>query len=77
MDARIFIEPQQGTTYSEVVTLAQRAEELGFNGFFSSDHYLKMGTRSADCPALFRRGQLSLVWPETPNACGSARWSHR
>lgn len=43
MDARVFIEPQQGTTYSEVVVLAQRAEELGFDGFFTSDHYLKMG----------------------------------
>lgn len=50
MDARIFIEPQQGTTYSEVVTLAQRAEELGFNGFFSSDHYLKMGDSVSGLP---------------------------
>jgi len=50
MDARIFIEPQQGTTYSEVVSLAQRAEELGFDGFFSSDHYLKMGDSVSGLP---------------------------
>lgn len=50
MDARIFIEPQQGTTYSEVVTLARRAEELGFDGFFSSDHYVRMGDDSSGLP---------------------------
>ena len=50
MDARIFIEPQQGTTYSEVVTLAIRAEELGFDGFFTSDHYLKMGDSVSGLP---------------------------
>lgn len=50
MDARIFIEPQQGTTYSEVVTLARRAEELGFTGFFTSDHYLKMGEDVSGLP---------------------------
>ncbi|MDW3179529.1 MAG: LLM class F420-dependent oxidoreductase [Acidimicrobiia bacterium] len=50
MDARIFIEPQQGTTYSEVATLAQRAEELGFDGFFTSDHYVRMGDDSTGLP---------------------------
>jgi len=50
MDARIFIEPQQGTTYSDVVNLAQRAEALGFNGFFSSDHYLRMGDSVSGLP---------------------------
>lgn len=50
MDARIFIEPQQGTTYSEVATLARRAEELGFDGFFSSDHYVRMGDHSSGLP---------------------------
>lgn len=43
MDARIFVEPQQGTTYEEVLAFAQRAESLGFDGFFTSDHYQKMG----------------------------------
>lgn len=43
MDFRIFIEPQQGTTYDDVLALAAAAERLGFDGFFTSDHYLRMG----------------------------------
>lgn len=43
MDFRIFIEPQQGTSYDAVCALAQATERLGFNGFFTSDHYLRMG----------------------------------
>jgi F420-dependent oxidoreductase-like protein len=42
MDVRIFIEPQQGASYEQVLSLAQCTERLGFDGFFSSDHYLKM-----------------------------------
>jgi F420-dependent oxidoreductase-like protein len=44
MDLRIFIEPQQGATYDEILALARVAEEEGFGGFFRSDHYLKMGS---------------------------------
>lgn len=43
MDFRIFTEPQQGATYDDQLQLARRAEDLGFNGFFRSDHYLAMG----------------------------------
>jgi F420-dependent oxidoreductase-like protein len=43
MDLRIFIEPQQGASYLQQLAVAQRAEALGFDGFFRSDHYLKMG----------------------------------
>jgi F420-dependent oxidoreductase-like protein len=42
MDIRIFIEPQQGASYERVLALARATERLGFDGFFSSDHYLKM-----------------------------------
>jgi F420-dependent oxidoreductase-like protein len=42
MDLRVFIEPQQGASYERVCTLARTAERLGFDGFFSSDHYLRM-----------------------------------
>jgi F420-dependent oxidoreductase-like protein len=42
-DLCIFTEPQQGATYDTLLALAQRAEALGFGGFFRSDHYLKMG----------------------------------
>ena len=43
MDLRIFTEPQQGATDDELLAVAQRAETLGFDAFFRSDHYLKMG----------------------------------
>ena len=43
MDLRIFVEPQQGASYGQQLAVAQRAEQLGFDAFFRSDHYLKMG----------------------------------
>ncbi|HVN50172.1 MAG TPA: LLM class F420-dependent oxidoreductase [Acidimicrobiales bacterium] len=43
MDLRIFVEPQQGASYGQLLAVAQRAEASGFDGFFRSDHYLKMG----------------------------------
>jgi F420-dependent oxidoreductase-like protein len=46
MDLRIFIEPQQGASYERVLTLARVAERLGFDGFFTSDHYLRMSDGS-------------------------------
>ena len=46
MSYRIFIEPQQGASYERVLRLAQSAERLGYDGFFSSDHYLKMSAVS-------------------------------
>lgn len=42
MDLRIFVEPQQGATYAQQLAVALRAEDLGFDGFFRSDHYLHM-----------------------------------
>ena len=46
MDLRIFIEPQQGASYDQQLAVAQRAESLGFDAFFRSDHYLRMGDGS-------------------------------
>ena len=46
MDLRIFVEPQQGATYDQQLAVAQRAESLGFDAFFRSDHLLKMGDMS-------------------------------
>jgi F420-dependent oxidoreductase-like protein len=43
MHLRIFVEPQQGASYSQLLTVAQHAESLGFDGFFRSDHFLAMG----------------------------------
>ncbi|MFF8587091.1 LLM class F420-dependent oxidoreductase [Streptomyces althioticus] len=43
MDLRIFTEPQQGATYDTLLTVAKATEDLGFDAFFRSDHYLSMG----------------------------------
>ncbi|MEO9095476.1 MAG: LLM class F420-dependent oxidoreductase [Microbacteriaceae bacterium] len=43
MDFRIFTEPQQGADYDDLLAVAQTAERLRFDGFFRSDHYLRMG----------------------------------
>jgi F420-dependent oxidoreductase-like protein len=44
MELRIFTEPQQGASYDTQLAVAKAAERLGFDGFFRSDHYLKMGS---------------------------------
>ena len=46
MKLRIFTEPQQGASYDRLLAVAQRAESLGFDAFFRSDHFLKMGAVS-------------------------------
>jgi alkanesulfonate monooxygenase len=43
MQLRVFVEPQQGATYDDQLGIARCAEEEGFDAFFRSDHYLKMG----------------------------------
>jgi len=40
VDLRVFTEPQQGATYDTLLAVAQRAEQLGFDAFFRSDHYI-------------------------------------
>jgi F420-dependent oxidoreductase-like protein len=47
MRLRIFTEPQQGATYDDLLAVARAAEELGFDAFFRSDHYLRMGDGDA------------------------------
>ena len=42
-DLRIFTEPQQGATYDDLLAVARRAEDLGFDGFVRSDHFSPMG----------------------------------
>jgi F420-dependent oxidoreductase-like protein len=44
MDLRIFTEPQQGASYDTLLTVAKATEDLGFDAFFRSDHYLCMGS---------------------------------
>jgi F420-dependent oxidoreductase-like protein len=43
MQLRVFTEPQQGATYDDLLRVARATEELGFDAFFRSDHYYKMG----------------------------------
>jgi F420-dependent oxidoreductase-like protein len=43
MEFCIFTEPQQGASYADQLAQATAAERLGFDGWFRSDHYLRMG----------------------------------
>lgn len=43
MRLRIFIEPQQGASYETQLAVATATEDLGFDAFFRSDHFVKMG----------------------------------
>jgi len=43
MQFRIFTEPQQGASYDDLLAVAQATEALGFDAFFRSDHYMRMG----------------------------------
>ncbi len=40
---RTFTEPQQGATYDQLLAVAQLSEALGFDAFFRSDHYMRIG----------------------------------
>ena len=43
MQLRVFTEPQQGATYEDLLRVAKATEELGFDAFFRSDHYKRIG----------------------------------
>ncbi|WP_431950602.1 LLM class F420-dependent oxidoreductase [Nocardia lijiangensis] len=43
MKLRIFTEPQQGADYDTLLTVAKATEDLEFDAFFRSDHYVAMG----------------------------------
>jgi alkanesulfonate monooxygenase len=40
---RVFVEPQQGATYQQLLNVARVTEECGFDALFRSDHFLTMG----------------------------------
>jgi alkanesulfonate monooxygenase SsuD/methylene tetrahydromethanopterin reductase-like flavin-dependent oxidoreductase (luciferase family) len=42
VDFRVFVEPQQGATYSDQLAVARAAESLDYSAFFRSDHYVAM-----------------------------------
>ena len=72
MKLRIFIEPQQGADYQTQRAVALAAEELGFDAFFRSDHYLAMG--GSGCRDRRTRGSRWAPWPSRPAASGSGPW---
>src|SRR5436305_11639019 len=43
MQLRIFTEPQQGASYEDLLAIAKTTEEAGFDAFFRSDHYMRIG----------------------------------
>ena len=43
MEICIFTEPQQGASYDDQLAQARATERLGFDGWFRSDHFLRMG----------------------------------
>jgi F420-dependent oxidoreductase-like protein len=48
VDLRIFTEPQQGASYDDLLRVARCAEDAGYDAFFRSDHFLKMGAVSGE-----------------------------
>jgi F420-dependent oxidoreductase-like protein len=48
VDLRIFTEPQQGASYDDQLRVAKTAEAAGYDAFFRSDHFLKMGDVSGE-----------------------------
>jgi F420-dependent oxidoreductase-like protein len=43
VDLRIFTEPHQGATYDQLLAVARTTQDCGYEAFFRSDHYLRMG----------------------------------
>ncbi|HEU4911752.1 MAG TPA: LLM class flavin-dependent oxidoreductase, partial [Actinomycetes bacterium] len=43
MQLRVMTEPQEGATYDQLLRVAQESERLGFDAFFRSDHYQRIG----------------------------------
>ena len=50
MKLRIFTEPQQGASYADLLAVARQAEVSGFDAFFRSDHFQRMGTHFSGLP---------------------------
>jgi F420-dependent oxidoreductase-like protein len=48
MRLRIFTEPQQGASYATLRRVAKATEDLGFDAFFRSDHFMRFGSGSGE-----------------------------
>jgi len=42
---RVMTEPQEGASYDDLLAVALESERLGFDAFFRSDHYQRIGPR--------------------------------
>jgi alkanesulfonate monooxygenase SsuD/methylene tetrahydromethanopterin reductase-like flavin-dependent oxidoreductase (luciferase family) len=47
MRINLMIEPQEDMAYTEILALARRADDLGFEGLYRSDHYASVFGRKA------------------------------
>jgi alkanesulfonate monooxygenase SsuD/methylene tetrahydromethanopterin reductase-like flavin-dependent oxidoreductase (luciferase family) len=47
MRFNVMLEPQEGITYADQLAVARRAEALGFDGLYRSDHYSSVGGRES------------------------------
>ena len=65
MRLRIFTEPQQGASYATLSSVARATEDLGFDAFFRSDHYLRFGAQPARASAPLSAVRLCAVPPES------------
>jgi F420-dependent oxidoreductase-like protein len=48
----IFVEPQEGLRWDQLLTVARETERLGFDGFFRSDHYIPPDRELRGAPAI-------------------------
>lgn len=69
---RIFTEPQQGASYETLLRVATATEDYGFDAFFRSDHYLKIGDVGG-LPGPTDAWSPWPAWPGRPGGSGSAR----
>ena len=77
MQLRIFTEPQQGASYDDLLAVARATEELGFDAFFRSDHFLKMGDVSGLPGPTDAWITLAGLARDTSTDPARARWSRR
>ena len=68
----IMVEPQEGGTYDEIMTLAQKAETLGFGGFFRSDHYMPV---NANIPPRPSRRSAGRPWQGSHGTRSASAWA--
>lgn len=66
MDLRIFTEPQEGASFTDLLAVARAARDGGFSAFFRSDHVLAMGADGLPGPteSFVNLGAIAAVVPD-------------